>query len=621
MGKAKYRCKYNFPYRFLKMQSWSAGIFRKTGSNLCNTSKSTWKVSIFGRLFITFLVIMIPIYAIGLGIYYWGFGAIHKEITSSMLSKEKFILDKLESEVQKLKVLQGNCLKDRNVVNLVNISEIMSDDEKNQAFLNIENKLNAIYLSSSLIKDITLYLPTLQKQYSILKDGTLYLNESMYTSLISFHTESDLEFIFQEEGIYLIDMYPSKFLLKSQGLLQDGPQCLLGIEFSKNELVNTFKELNTYKGGGFLLLNTATGYAVKSGTDNEIQELILSSANNTNRESESYTGTVEAGGMKYITLHTSSKYLGLSILRYIPEDEVYRQLDFYRSLLWIFLVASIIIIVIYSLSTYNFIQIPLGRLIKSFKEVGKGDLKISIEHMHKDEFTYLYQKFNEMVSRIDYLINQTYKQKILLQRSELKQYQTQINPHFLFNSFFILERMIKTRDYDNSLEFVEHLGNYFQFVTRNASDSITLEKEVFHARTYSEIQAVRFGDRIQISFDDIPDQYAGLKVPRLIIQPLIENAIVHGLKDKEDQGLIVLSFVASEKQLDILVEDNGAGIDDGKLKELNENLDIQETEMESTAVINIHNRIRMSYEPGSGLVISRNEMGGLTAKIILMLQE
>ena len=121
---------------------------------------------------------------------------------------------------------------------------------------------------------------------------------------------------------------------------------------------------------------------------------------------------------------------------------------------------------------------------------------MNIRHEGQDEFGQLYDGFNRMKERIGKLIDEVYVQTSLAQRAQLKQLQAQINPHFLYNSFFILSRRIKRGDYDNAVEIAEHLGDYFRFLTRNESDYIPLRREVEHAQSYAAVQAARFVDRI-----------------------------------------------------------------------------------------------------------------------------
>ena len=162
-----------------------------------------------------------------------------------------------------------------------------------------------------------------------------------------------------------------------------------------------------------------------------------------------------------------------------------------------------------------------------------------------------------MVKELKTLIEQSYKQKILVQRAEMKQLQSQINPHFLYNSFFILNTMARTEDYENIEKFTEQLGRYFQFITRSAADEVPLEKEVEHARVYTEIQAMRYSNRIKAYFEELPEEFWGIVVPRLILQPIIENAFEHGLGMVKKNGILTVSFEKLQNGLHIIIENNG----------------------------------------------------------------
>ena len=120
-----------------------------------------------------------------------------------------------------------------------------------------------------------------------------------------------------------------------------------------------------------------------------------------------------------------------------------------------------------------------------------------------------------------------------MQNIELKQLQSQINPHFLYNSFFNIYRLAKDEDYENLTCFTQYLGSYYQYITRSASDEVSLLDEYNHAKTYCNIQQMRFHNRLELKMAPLPEAFAGYRVPRLIMQPIIENAFEHGLKTVE----------------------------------------------------------------------------------------
>ena len=182
--------------------------------------------------------------------------------------------------------------------------------------------------------------------------------------------------------------------------------------------------------------------------------------------------------------------------------------------------------------------------------------------------------------------------------------------------------MSRIGDYENLEKFTEQRGRYFQFVTRSAADEVPLAKEVDHARVYTEIQAMRFSNRIKVDFEELPKEYAEIIVPRLIIQPLIENAFEHGLGSKNSGGLLSILFKSpSEDRLLIIVENNGEDIDHEKMDLLQSKIDSDKDKGgEITALENIHQRLRLKFGESFGLKIEPGSAGGIRVIIIIPLK-
>jgi len=305
----------------------------------------------------------------------------------------------------------------------------------------------------------------------------------------------------------------------------------------------------------------------------------------------------------------------------IPQKMIFNSMQKYRFWFFLFSVASLIIIGVFSFSMNRFIQRPINKLINAFQRLENGDMSFEIQHAYDDEIENLYQHFNGMIKKLDLMIKHEYLQEIMVKRAELKQLQSQINPHFLYNSFFILYTMTRRGEYEMLEKFELQLGEYFQFLTRNASDEVPLSREVEHARTYCEIQSLRFSNRIQISFDTLPPEYAAIAVPRLILQPIVENAFEHGLESKEAGGLLRISFENGHDFLDIVIEDNGDGLSEMDVAGMQNSLVSEGNAIETTGTVNIHKRIQLKFQSGSGLMVSRGGLGGLKVVIHLVLQE
>ena len=233
---------------------------------------------------------------------------------------------------------------------------------------------------------------------------------------------------------------------------------------------------------------------------------------------------------------------------------------------------SLLIIAIISYVVYRLIHSPLRMFIAAFRHVGNGHFNVSIERSSKDEFAYLYRHFNQTVRKLQELVYEVYEQKYRTQHAELKQLQSQINPHFLYNSFFTIYRMAKFGEVDNIERFTKYMGDYYRFITRDGVEEVSIREESAHARNYTEIQLFRFNDRLSVSFGDIPDELADVKVPRLTLKPIMENAFAHALEDKAEGGYMEVSYRLLEDRAIVTVEDNGGKLDEAMLQFLRRRL-------------------------------------------------
>lgn len=165
-----------------------------------------------------------------------------------------------------------------------------------------------------------------------------------------------------------------------------------------------------------------------------------------------------------------------------------------------------------------------------------------------------------------------------------------------------------------------HLSRKDEYVTRSGQPDVPLSAEAEHARNYAMIQDMRFSNRIRLRFPPLPGDMKDIIVPKLILQPLLENAYQHGLKETMANGLIDVRFQKTETEAVILVEDNGKNLTDEALESLKESLenpDVQET----TGLINIHRRLRLRFGAPYGLSFNRGESGGLLVKMLIPASE
>ena len=224
--------------------------------------------------------------------------------------------------------------------------------------------------------------------------------------------------------------------------------------------------------------------------------------------------------------------------------------------------------------------------------------------------------FNEMAERLSHLIDREYKARLLAADAEKKALQYQISPHFLYNTYFQLRNLILLEEKDQAQRLADLMGRYLRYIVRRKDASATLGDEMDHARNYADIQRMRFGDRIEVHYDIPEGVWRDMEVPRLLVQPLIENSFSHGLKEVEANGLIRLSLRQAEGTVEISVEDNGESFPDSNLQALREAVTQKgDSAEDGVALRNIHRRLQLYFGPESGLFFARSSLGGLQVTI------
>lgn len=272
----------------------------------------------------------------------------------------------------------------------------------------------------------------------------------------------------------------------------------------------------------------------------------------------------------------------------------------------------IVFIVIWYVKTYRPLHLLL---IDAFSHTESGDLHYRITTTPDSPFASIYASYNHMMEKMEAYVENDLKRQVLVNRANLKQLQAQISPHFIYNSYYVLYRLIKKGDRDISIQLAENLGQFFQYITRNAEDEKRLCDEVEHARSYASIQKIRFRDMLDVEIEPAPEEIANVYVPRLILQPVLENAFKYAYETVCESMRLYLHFeVQSPYQFQILVENSG-NVSDDTVKMIREKLANTDPRMETTALVNIHRRLKIYFQPSSGLEVERSSLGGLLIRM------
>ena len=262
---------------------------------------------------------------------------------------------------------------------------------------------------------------------------------------------------------------------------------------------------------------------------------------------------------------------------------------------------------------------PIKRLEKQMKRVENGDFDISLEVKGEDEVKRLSKSFNLMVAKIKQLMAQIISEQEAKRKSEFKALQAQINPHFLYNTLDSIIWMNENKNYDGVTTMVSALAKFFRVSISKGNEIINVSDEMDHAASYLTIQKIRYKDKFDFILDAEPEVLQK-KTLKLILQPIIENAINHGISHIQEKGKIKITAALEGNRIVFRVIDNGYGIKPEILKDI---LDQESKSAHSAGVglKNVNERIKLCYGNEYGLRIESELDVGTTAIISIPLED
>lgn len=306
--------------------------------------------------------------------------------------------------------------------------------------------------------------------------------------------------------------------------------------------------------------------------------------------------------------------LELEKVKHAIENDINHMVQMILFIFVIILGITWILIIVIS----NSISKPLQHLCKLTKQVGEGDFSMEKPKSRGDEVMALEKSFHTMVGKIEDLVENVKQEQINLRQMELKLLQVQINPHFLYNTLDAISWMAEDGQIDDVVEMVSALSEFFRTGLSKGHDYITLKQEESHIRSYLQIQQFRYADILKYEID-IPEAIGDFMLLKLTLQPLIENALYHGIKQKRGKGKIKVTADYDENTIFLRVEDNGIGMKENELQALRQSIERGNlgTSDKGFGLANVHERIRLNYGNDYGLVIDSIYQEGTCVTICL----
>ncbi len=285
---------------------------------------------------------------------------------------------------------------------------------------------------------------------------------------------------------------------------------------------------------------------------------------------------------------------------------------------------STILIVLFSRS----FSVRVNLFCKQMQKAASGDFNLEKTIKGDDEISEMYKYLNKMIWSIQSLLEEVYQEQLHKERLKTKQKDvefkmlaSQINPHFLYNTLETIRMMARVQGNYDIEELVKMLSSILRHNIQVGNHEVTIKSEVDILECYLRIQQYRFGDRIQYRIH-IQEGLEDHKILPLIIQPIVENSIIHGLEAKESAGNILIDIRREGHNISILVEDDGLGMERDKLEELQKKLyDFNNIEWTHIGLCNVHQRINLLYGDSYGVTVSSEKDKGTRVEIIIPLNE
>ena len=258
---------------------------------------------------------------------------------------------------------------------------------------------------------------------------------------------------------------------------------------------------------------------------------------------------------------------------------------------------------------------PIKRLNESVHMVGDGNFDLDIRKTHDDEIGDLSDQFARMVRKIRELMARVIEEQRIQRKYELLLLQAQINPHFLYNSLDSIVWLVRMRKNDDAEIMLSALTQFFKTGLNRGNDTLSLAQEIRNVQSYMTIQTYRY--RSKLSFEtDLDERAMDLEVPKLILQPLVENAIYHGVKEKDGPGKVALRCREEAGQVVIEISDDGPGMDACQLERLNAQLRDDDVRSRSSyGILNVQERLRLFFHENCVMTIKSTQNVGTCVTI------
>ena len=556
------------------------------------------------------LLVVIPTIVIEMIVVKYSVSLIKEEIKSSVSTQLREASEKIDLTLELIEYSSIDLLLDDKLLDIfreqLSPGQIYKDYEK---MVYINNGLSLNVLMENSLESIYAYDYNDEYLFTSRRKGFLHKDELKEIGWYNW-SESD-------EGVSLpwtlrkdpFTKGTDKYYISSKKTIKDSNKNLVDFYLNVNErtIYDLLKNINIREGGYKFLLDDKLNL-ISHEDLSLIKENVQAIGFSENDFIENTNGFIKnIDNIEYLVVFTTSKYLNWKYVALIPTAGIYPGVN--KIIKLAIMITSIVFIIdmmgifIITNSIYN----PIKDLKIAMELAGGGYFGSDLCNCRKDEFGILYRSYNVMVKRIQNLINEVYVENLLKKEAEMKVLQNQINPHFLYNTLDVLHWMVKSNNSEDACQIIFSLSNFYRLVLSEGKNIVMISEAISLIDHYLIIQKNSFRSNFTYSFD-IDEKILNFNIPKLVLQPIVENAIIHGFSKKKGHKIIEITGNLEGEYIILKIWDNGIGVSKEKLSKIRH--DFKQSTYNTNgnfALQNINQQIMRMYGKECGLRIESEE--------------
>ncbi len=343
--------------------------------------------------------------------------------------------------------------------------------------------------------------------------------------------------------------------------------------------------------------------------------------------SEATQGTMEwdNGQFQGVMMYDQTELAvgGWILVKRVPYTTLYDNAFVVTKINILFGVIGLCLVILASLIVSFKITSPIRVLLQNIQQVKEGNMNVQFPSLGNDEIGILGYRFKQMMERINLLINREYKLEIENKTNQLKVLQSQLNPHFLYNALQSIGTLALKNNVPQIYTLLTHLSKIMRYGMNMEEDMVPLKKEINYLKAFLLLQKERFGENFEYEME-IEEEALDIEVPKMILQPIIENYFKHGFDIREGVGKIEIYGKIVDEYLHLTLRDNGIGVSEGRLTEiyrlLTEGKPASDVEETNIGLKNIYTRLQLYYNNLAALHLENHHDGGFMVTLKLPLE-